>query len=295
MRDNCFKVGHISSFCRSKASCTIKDCTRKHQRLLHREFADRSMNRPSQPSLINYNWSTDTRRSVNFATNDSNRVFLNVVFHANWEINTYAFLDQGSTTTLCNQTLLGQLDIEREKVPFVLTTINRKDGHYQAKRVSLTIAGLNSNDVVDLHEVFSVKSLPIKPNKALIADEVNAWPHLQGLYFPKFPTSVGLLIGVDNPELFWTLEEKKGAPGQPFAVRTRLGWSLLGATATSERRKSAQVNFVCRSNPVQLNQIERLWKMDLILEKPGIGVGTSKEDCLALISMNKSKRLVGGH
>ena len=30
MCDNCFKVGHISSFCRSKASCTIKDCIRKH-------------------------------------------------------------------------------------------------------------------------------------------------------------------------------------------------------------------------------------------------------------------------
>ena len=52
---------------------------------------------------------------------------------------------------------------------------------------------------------------------------------------------------------------------------------------------------MCRSDPVQLNQIERLWKMDLILEKPGIGVGTSKKDRLTLISINKSKRLVGGH
>ena len=35
--------------------------------------------------------------------------------------------------------------------------------------------------------------------------------------------------------------------------------------------------------------------MDLIPERPEIGVSTSKEDRLALISMNKSKRLVGGH
>ena len=35
--------------------------------------------------------------------------------------------------------------------------------------------------------------------------------------------------------------------------------------------------------------------MDLIPEKPGIGVSTSKEDRLALIAMNKSKCLVGGH
>ena len=120
MCDNCFKVGHISSFCRSKASCTIKDCTRKHHTLLHQEFADRSMNRPPQSSLTNHNSSTDSRRSVNFATSDNNRVFLNVVpikvFHANQEITTYAFLDQGSTTTLCDQALLGQLGIEGEEV-----------------------------------------------------------------------------------------------------------------------------------------------------------------------------------
>ena len=258
--DNCFKVGHIASFRRSKASCTIKDYTRKHHTLLNEEFADRSMNRPSQPSLTNHNSSTNTSRSVNFATSDNNRVFLNVVpikvFHANREITTYAFLGQGSTTTLCDQILLGQLGIEGEKMPFALTTVNRKDGRHQAKRVSLTIAGLNSNDVVDLHKVFSVKSLPIEPNKALTADEVNAWPHLQGLYLPKFPTSIGLLIGVDNAELFWIVEERRGEPEQPFAVRTRLGWSLLGATATSERRKSAQVNFVYRSDPVQLNRLK---------------------------------------
>ena len=177
------------------------------------------------------------------------------------------------------------MGVEGKEVPFALTTVNRKDGRHQAKRVSLTITGLNSNDAVDLHEVFSVKSLPIKPNKVLTADEVNAWPHLQGLYLPKFPTSVGLLIGVDNPEFFWTLEERRGEPGKPFAVRTRLGWSLLGATAKSERRKSAQINFMCRSDPVQLKQIERLWKMDLIPEKPGIGVSTSKKDRLALISL----------
>ena len=35
--------------------------------------------------------------------------------------------------------------------------------------------------------------------------------------------------------------------------------------------------------------------MDLIPEKPEFGVSTSKEDRLALTSMNKSKHLVGGH
>ena len=52
--DNCFKGGHISSFCRSKSSCTFKDCSRKHHTLLHQNFTDRSYNRSSpSPSTSN--------------------------------------------------------------------------------------------------------------------------------------------------------------------------------------------------------------------------------------------------
>ena len=102
--DNCFKGGHISSFCRSKSSCTFKDCSRKHHTLLHQNFTDRSYNRSSPSPSTSNGLLPDSRRSVHFASSDANCVFLNVVpvkvFYKNREIVTYAFLDQGSTTTL---------------------------------------------------------------------------------------------------------------------------------------------------------------------------------------------------
>ena len=297
--DNCFKGGHISSFCRSKSLCTFKDCSRKHHTLLHQNFTDRSYNRSSPSPSTSNGLLPDSRRSVHFASSDANCVFLNVVpvkvFYKNREIVTYAFLDQGSTTTLCDQNLFDQLEIEGENVSFALTTVNKKDGHYRTKKVSLTVAGLDSDDVIKLHDVFSVESLPIKSNRALTKTELNSWSHLKGLHLPKLSSPVRLLIGVDNPELFWTLEERRGESGQPFAVRTRLGWSLVGAVTTTVERKFAQVNFVRKFDQEQSEQIERLWKMDLIPESPETELGTSKEDRLALISMNQSKRLVDGH
>ena len=105
--DNCFKGGHISSFCRSKSLCTYKDCSRKHLTLLHQNFTDCSYNRLSQSPSTSNGLLHDSRRSVHFASSDDNCVFLNVVpvkvFYKNREIVTYAFLDQGSTTTLCDQ------------------------------------------------------------------------------------------------------------------------------------------------------------------------------------------------
>jgi len=294
--DNCFKGGHISRFCKFNSACTIKDCTRKHHTLLHREFPNQNSSDSHSPSS---NPLPDTNRSAYFAANDNNCVFLNVVpvkvLYNDREVATYAFLDQGSTTTLCDQSLLDELGIKGENVSFALTTVNKKDGCYQSKKTSLTIAGVDNNEVVELREVLSVRSLPLKPNRSLTINELNTWPHLEGLHIPKFSAPVGLLIGVDNPELFWTLEERRGNQGQPYAVRTRLGWSLIGAASAPEQTKSIQVNFVRGSDQELDVQIERLWKMDLVPDATNFGTGTSKEDRLALISMKESKLLVDGH
>ena len=135
------------------------------------------------------------------------------------------------------------MKLKEKTVSFALTTVNKKDWHYRTKKASLTVIGLDSDDVIKLHDVFSVESLPIKSNRALTKTELNTWSHLKGLHLPKLSSAVRLLIGMDNPQLFWTLEKRRGEPGQPFAVRTRLGWSLVGAVTTTVEGKFAQVNF----------------------------------------------------
>ena len=102
------------------------------------------------------------------------------------------------------------------------------------------------------------------------------------------------MIGVDHPELFWTNEERRGDHGQPYAVRTLLGWSLVGAVSGARHKNSAQVNFV-RTDEDMDQEIERLCKMDLIPEASKQDVGLSKEDKLALVKLNESKRFVNGH
>ena len=296
--DNCFKRGHISSFCRLNSSCTIKDCKRKHHTLLHRDFANCSSSE-ANPAPSTNNSLPDTKRSVHFASCDNGSVFLNVVpvkvFYKDKAITTYAFLDQGSTTTLCDKTLFKHLGIEGENVSIALTTVNKKDECYESQKASLSLSGLHDNEVVELQEVFSVDVLPIKPNNSLTVNELNAWPHLKGLHIPKLSAPVGLLIGIDNPELFWTLEERRGTSGQPYAVRTRLGWSLIGVASRNEQKKFVRVNFVKESNQILEDQIKKLWRMDLIPDSKILGAGSSKEDRLALVSMNESKGMVDGH
>jgi len=54
--------------------------------------------------------------------------------------------------------------------------------------------------------------------------DLQRWPHLPDLRLP--PAARGdvlLLIGADVPEEFWTLEERRGKRGEPYALRAILG------------------------------------------------------------------------
>ena len=58
----------------------------------------------------------------------SNQVFLNVVpvriYSKKSSVDTLAFLDQGSTTILCDVRLLKDLGISGEKTSYAITTVN---------------------------------------------------------------------------------------------------------------------------------------------------------------------------
>ena len=142
-------------------------------------------------------------------------------------VDTLAFLDQGSTTTLCDVNLLESLGISGEKTSYAITTVNQASEQRDGRKPKLLILAVTSNETIELKNVYCVDKLTIQPHPKLTIDDLTRWPHLQGLELPTIKAQeVQLLIGVDNPEVFWTLDERHGRKGDPFAVRTILGWSL---------------------------------------------------------------------
>ena len=103
--DFCFKQGHVARFCRNEGLCSVEGCRRKHHRLLHGEQNQSDVNEDS--SSANRNGSSTVGMTSNsLSESKSSPVFLNVVpvrVHAGeFTIETLAFLDQGSTTVVCN-------------------------------------------------------------------------------------------------------------------------------------------------------------------------------------------------
>ena len=165
---------------------------------------------------------------------------------------TCAFLDQGSTTSLCANRLLNLLDISGEPTKFSVTTVTDCSTLRKGEKVNLTVRSL-TGDEINLQNVLSVDQLPVVPNPALTRDEFEAWPHLQDLDLPAAHGEVLLLIGLDTPEAFWVKEERRGSAKEPYAVRGVLGWSVVGPRTTaqgnlSEGDDSISVNFLNTSD-----------------------------------------------
>jgi hypothetical protein len=86
---------------------------------------------------------------------------------------------------------------------------------------------LKGEGKLQLDRVWSVDRPPISERNIPEVDDIGHWFHLNGIDFPELDNKeVSILIGSDVPEVHWTLEERRGGPKEPLAVRTFKGTSL---------------------------------------------------------------------
>ena len=214
------------------------------------------------------------------------------VRYDNAEVHTYAFLDQGSTHTFCDTKLINALNVSGESENISVNTLNDVTTHSGVK-CSLSILPIKDDDEFILTDVISLDKIPVKPNILPAKGDIAKLPYLRDIEFSSLKGgSVTLLIGANVPEMFIMKECRKGLLGQPIAVKTPLGWSLLGPSLSFSSSANCQVNFV--DSKVE-KQIKSLWETDFQPETKMYEMQTSREDRITLALLRNSVTLVYGH
>ena len=72
------------------------------------------------------------------------------------------------------------------------------------------------------------------------AVEKSNFGHLKFIDLPNIPKDacIELLIGTNYPDMFIPHKYKQGKPGQPFAVKTKFGWTVIGGKPHCDMKKS---------------------------------------------------------
>jgi len=104
------------------------------------------------------------------------------------------------------------------------------------------------------------------------------WEHLNDIQFPEVDGEVTLLLGANVPEAHIHEEVRVGRAREPYAVRTLLGWAIMGplnSNITSQSDK-INVNFVKYGSEMldqQMSQFLGLENIDSISSsKKGMSV-----------------------
>ena len=276
----CLKEGHITRDCTSKMRCRAEKCGRMHATVLHaanwlrlreqgrkrRERAASGISKETpaeEPSATGSVYDAQGREDPpgDTISAQESKVALPLVpvcvysQESKRSHSTYALLDTGSNVTLCHERLLRTLGLQGRPETMSLTTLDKKHNRTPTRVVSLDATNPDGEERLHLGQVYARDNLPIDPCNRVTMSEAARWSHLKGLPLHHTPIDeVMLLIGQDYPDALVPLATVPRGKGGPYAVRTRLGWTVNGPMNASETRGEQQVFFTQGERYERLNQ-----------------------------------------
>lgn len=287
---NCLKGKHFSKDCKKPVGCTVPDCKTKHHVLLH-SWVNRVSDHIATGSSVNC---TSLQGSV--VKNCLGIIPITVQGSNGASVQTYAILDDGANKTLCDESLLSTLNLPTKPITFEMSTVSSAARAIEGRQLDIDVRPVHGNATVRLRNVWTVKQLPISTRTKPRNSDFRKLPYLSDVDIPEIDgDAVTLLIGTDCPDAHIPLEVRSGNGDEPYAIRTKLGWTVRGPIPTNMITNSVSVNFGQSFDVMLQQQLEKMWNTDfddkLRIEKNVM----SLEDKRALKMMESSTRYENGH
>ena len=177
--------------CFVKNACGVNECSAKHHKLLHNYQNDGGITHVANP-VHSYH--------ILDETNPFFRIIPVRIHSRHKFVDTFAFLDEGSSVTLLEKNIFDKMGLEGEKSDLCLKwTANTTRVEEGSMRTSIEVSDGVSNNHYKLIGVNTVSSLGLPTQSINMAEMIRKFPYLAGLPIASYkeakPT---LLIGLNN-------------------------------------------------------------------------------------------------
>ncbi|XP_062699124.1 uncharacterized protein LOC115261638 [Aedes albopictus] len=213
--------------CKQQGNCGMEGCQLRHHPLLHVEYQKQQVTSELELNAGSVNVSSGEGVNAHHSTGNAT-MFRIIPVKLSWNeksVETFAFLDDGSSMTLMEQSIADRLGIDDgESLPLGLTwtgNINRQIPN--SKRVSIEVSGQGASKSFALNDTRTVPNLELPRQTLKYKELARQYAHLKGLPMSSYEAvSPGILIGSNNASLIATLKLREGELGDPLAAKTRL-------------------------------------------------------------------------
>lgn len=232
----CLKWGHLSKDCPSRRKCDV--CPKRHPTVFHGDIRNRTPIKPAD--------SDQTKAKTGFThvngTNQNSKcamivpVWLSHIENPDAERLVYALLDTQSDTTFILKDTCDELGVSGPKVQLMLSTMHIENETIDCRKVKgLVVRGYQSDTRIPLPATYTRDIMPTNrehiPTRDL-AEQIPCLSSIASEFTELKDCEVGILIGYNCPKALTPRDII--ASDELYAVRTDLGWSIVGVLDESE-------------------------------------------------------------
>ena len=263
----CLVKGHMSNTCKKRLTCRF--CEKKHPTVLHMNNFPAGNTKPTvnkdtisitKVSSAAQSAMVPATQQTGAGTSDYKLAVVPVKVKANkgsLVIETYAFLDPGSNATFITEKLMEQLSVRGKRTEILLRTMGYEKPVKTRTTGGLEVCSLDGNSFLELPEVFTQNAIPVSQENIPTELDTKGWSYLKDVHLRSINAEVGLLIGANVPKAIEPLQVINSQDEGPYAVLTRLGWTIngpLGSTAPTDEHGRPRIT----SNKISMVKIEDL-------------------------------------
>ena len=209
--------------CRGEV-CGLNGCQRRHHRLLHSDLS-REEKKPIEETK---NATVTVHRKLTSST--LFRMLPVTLYGSKGKVDTFAFLDDGSSVTMVDQSTAEALGLEGNTETLCIHWTGGIQKKLCAQQVAVEVSAVGSEKRFKASEVYVVENLGLPEQTIDFQEMKKRFTYLEGLPVRSFSGAVpGLMIGLNNIHLLATLKLREGRIGEPIATKTRIGWAVYGS------------------------------------------------------------------
>ncbi|XP_038071855.1 uncharacterized protein LOC119740577 [Patiria miniata] len=305
----CLGVGHTKSSCKQRELSKCSKCPGNHPTVLHNDEKITKTSHPAQNSQtqVTTGCAGVLGAGANLHASGSPRMaIVPVLVKASSShecIATYAFLDNGCGAVFADSEICRALKVRTRKRSIILKTLNSEEVVDSAIVIDrLQLGGMiEENSFIDLPDVYVKNDIPVSPEDMVTKDDLQEWTHLSHIQLPQLCSPaiprVTLIIGMNVPAATTPIEVIRGDSGDPYGVKTPVGWVIYGVPGRPKSQLDANYINVLDGLTNLENQYKHYMNLDFNerLGESQDESALSREDMRFLDIVKETTEFQGGH
>ena len=243
----CLEFGHLSKDCKMKKTCKV--CTKRHPTCLHGDYeaifrnnnVEEQVNEHVEENQLRNNDKPEEILNLHVSQDNYNSgmivpVYVSSKQSPDKEILTYALLDTQSDSAFVLDQIGDALGSDRSGSAVKLSTLTSTSTIRCSIYSNLQVRGFKHDTKIPLPNTYARDKMPGNYSHINTQRTIKQWSHLRHLSneIPDLQNCrIGLLIGYNCPQALAPRDFISGEGNVPFALKTLLGWSIVGMTASA--------------------------------------------------------------